>query len=84
MNPKLKTIFLWSLPIILIIGLSWQLLSNNNIDTLKSNGTTIAPKNRTCQYCARSLRILSTEYLDQHISWRMCDDARCDWSLCRN
>ena len=45
MNPKFKTIFLWSLPIILIIGLSWQLLSNNNIDSLKSNGTTIAPKN---------------------------------------
>ena len=45
MNPKLKTIFLWSLPIILIIGLSWQLLSSNNIDSLKSNGTTVAPKN---------------------------------------
>ena len=45
MNPKLKTIFLWALPIVLIIGLSWQLLSNNNVDSLKSNGTTIAPKN---------------------------------------
>ena len=45
MNPKLKTIFLWALPIVLIIGLSWQLLSSNNIDSLKSNGTTVAPKN---------------------------------------
>ena len=45
MNPKLKTIFLWSLPVILIIGLSWQLLSSNNVDSLKSNGTTVAPKN---------------------------------------
>ena len=45
MNPKLKTIILWSLPIILIIGLSWQLFSNNNIESLKSNGTTVAPKN---------------------------------------
>ena len=45
MNPKLKTIFLWALPIILIIGLSWQLLSGNNVDSLKSNGTTVAPKN---------------------------------------
>ena len=45
MNPKFKTIFLWSLPILLIIGLSWQLLSSNNIDSLKSNGTTVAPKN---------------------------------------
>tara|TARA_Y100001978_G_scaffold42129_1_gene37559 strand:- start:541 stop:2454 length:1914 start_codon:yes stop_codon:yes gene_type:complete len=45
MNPKLKTIFLWLLPIFLIVGLSWQLLSNNNIDSLKSNGTTVAPKN---------------------------------------
>merc|ERR1712078_188763 len=34
-----------ALPIVLIIGLSWQLLSSNNIDSLKSNGTTVAPKN---------------------------------------
>ena len=45
MNPKLKTIFLWALPIILIIALSWQFLSSSNIDNLKSNGTTVAPKN---------------------------------------
>tara|TARA_B100000965_G_scaffold114673_1_gene94635 strand:- start:2083 stop:3996 length:1914 start_codon:yes stop_codon:yes gene_type:complete len=45
MNPKFKTILLWLLPIVLVIGLSWQLLSNNNVDSLKSNGTTIAPKN---------------------------------------
>ena len=45
MNQKLKTIFLWALPIILIIALSYQFLSNSNIDNLKSNGTTIAPKN---------------------------------------
>ena len=45
MNPKLKTIFLWALPIILIVGLSWQLLSSNNVDSLKSNVTTVAPKN---------------------------------------
>ena len=45
MNQKLKTIILWLLPIAIVVGLSWQLLSNNNVDTLKSNGTTIAPKN---------------------------------------
>tara|TARA_Y100001970_G_scaffold260325_1_gene342286 strand:+ start:15502 stop:17415 length:1914 start_codon:yes stop_codon:yes gene_type:complete len=45
MNPKFKTIALWLLPVVLVIGLSWQLLSNNNVDSLKSNGTTIAPKN---------------------------------------
>ena len=45
MNPKFKTILLWLLPIILVVGLSWQLLSNNNVDSLKSNGTTIAPRN---------------------------------------
>ena len=45
MNTKFKTILLWLLPIVLVIGLSWQLLSNNNVDSLKSNGTTIAPKN---------------------------------------
>ena len=45
MNSKLKTILLWLLPIVLVIGLSWQLLSGNNVDTLKSNGTTVAPKN---------------------------------------
>ena len=45
MNQKLKTIILWALPIILIIALSYQFLSTSNIDNLKSNGTTIAPKN---------------------------------------
>ena len=45
MNPKLKTIILWLLPIVLVIGLSWQLLSSGNVETLKSNGTTVAPRN---------------------------------------
>ena len=45
MNQKLKTIILWALPIILVIALSYQFLSTSNIDSLKSNGTTIAPKN---------------------------------------
>ena len=45
MNQKFKTIILWALPIILVIALSYQFLSTNNIDSLKSNGTTIAPKN---------------------------------------
>ena len=45
MNQKLKTIVLWALPIILVIALSYQFLSTSNIDSLKSNGTTIAPKN---------------------------------------
>ena len=45
MNQKLKTIILWALPIILVIALSYQFLSTSNIDNLKSNGTTIAPKN---------------------------------------
>ena len=45
MNQKFKTIILWLLPIAIVVGLSWQLLSNNDVDSLKSNGTTIAPKN---------------------------------------
>ena len=45
MNQKFKTIILWALPIILVIALSYQFLSSNNVDTLKSNGTTVAPKN---------------------------------------
>ncbi len=45
MNPKFKTFILWLLPIAIVIGLSWQLLSSSNVDTLKSNGTTIAPRN---------------------------------------
>ena len=45
MNQKFKTIILWALPFILIIALSYQFLSSSNIDNLKSNGTTIAPKN---------------------------------------
>ena len=44
MNQKFKTIILWALPIILVIALSYQFLSTSNIDSLKSNGTTIAPK----------------------------------------
>ena len=45
MNQKIKTIILWALPIILVIALSYQFLSSSNVDSLKSNGTTIAPKN---------------------------------------
>ena len=45
MNQKLKTIILWALPVILVIALSYQFLSSSSIDNLKSNGTTIAPKN---------------------------------------
>ena len=45
MNQKFKTILLWALPIVLVIALSWQFLSTRNVESLKSNGTTIAPKN---------------------------------------
>ena len=45
MNQKFKTVILWLLPIAIVVGLSWQLLSNNNVDSLKSNGTTVAPRN---------------------------------------
>ena len=45
MNQKFKTIILWALPIILVITLSYQFLSSANVDELKSNGTTIAPRN---------------------------------------
>jgi len=45
MNQKFKTIILWALPIILVIALSYQFLSSNNVDSLKSNGTTVAPRN---------------------------------------
>ena len=45
MNQKFKTLILWALPIVLVIALSYQFLSSTNVDELKSNGTTIAPKN---------------------------------------
>ena len=45
MNQKFKTIILWALPIILVVALSYQFLTTSNIDSLKPNGTTIAPKN---------------------------------------
>ena len=45
MNQKFKTIILWALPILLVIALSYQFLSSSNIDSLKSNGTTVAPRN---------------------------------------
>ncbi len=45
MNQKLKTLILWALPILLVIVLSYQFLSSSNIDSLKSNGTTVAPRN---------------------------------------
>jgi len=45
MNQKFKTLILWALPIILVIALSYQFLSSSNVDSLKSNGTTIAPRN---------------------------------------
>ena len=45
MNQKFKTLILWALPIILVIALSYQFLSSSNVDSLKSNGTTVAPRN---------------------------------------
>ncbi len=45
MNQKFKTIILWALPILLVIILSYQFLSSSNVDSLKSNGTTVAPRN---------------------------------------
>jgi len=45
MNQKFKTLILWALPILLVIVLSYQFLSSNNVDSLKSNGTTVAPRN---------------------------------------
>jgi len=45
MNQKFKTIILWALPILIVIALSYQFLSSSNIDSLKSNGTTVAPRN---------------------------------------
>jgi len=45
MNQKFKTLILWALPIVLVIALSYQFLSSSNVDSLKSNGTTIAPRN---------------------------------------
>ena len=45
MNQKFKTVLLWALPLFLVIVLSWQFLSSNGVDSLKSNGTTVAPKN---------------------------------------
>ena len=45
MNQKFKTLILWALPILLVIALSYQFLSSSNVDSLKSIGTTIAPRN---------------------------------------
>ena len=45
MNQKFKTLILWALPILLVIALFYQLLSSSSVDSLKSNGTTIAPRN---------------------------------------
>jgi len=45
MNQKIKTLILWALPILLVIALSYQFLSSSNVDSLKSNGTTVAPRN---------------------------------------
>ena len=72
MNQKLKTIILWALPIILVVALSYQFLSSSNIGDLKSNGTTIAPKNtavarvsygRFLEYI-RSGRVTSVDIFD--------------------
>ena len=41
MNQKFKTLILWALPILLVIALSYQFLSSSNVDSLKSNGTTV-------------------------------------------
>ena len=45
MNQKFKTLILWALPILLVIALSYQFLSSSNVDSLKSNATTVAPRN---------------------------------------
>jgi len=45
MNQKFKTLILWALPIILVIALSYQFLSSSNVESLISNGTTVAPRN---------------------------------------
>ena len=45
MNQKFKTLILWAIPIFLVIALSYQFLSSNSVDSLKSNGTTVAPRN---------------------------------------
>jgi len=45
MNQKFKTLILWALPILLVIALSYQFLSSSKVDSLQSNGTTIAPRN---------------------------------------
>ena len=45
MNQNIKTLILWALPILLVIALSYQFLSSSNVDSLKSNGTTVAPRN---------------------------------------
>ena len=45
MNQKFKTLILWALPILLVIILSYQFLSSTSVDSLKNNGTTVAPRN---------------------------------------
>ena len=44
MNQKFKTLILWALPILLVVALSYHFLSSSNVDSLKSNGTTVAPR----------------------------------------
>ena len=57
MNPKLKTLILWALPILLVIALSYQFLSSSNVDSLKSNGTTVAPRNSAVARVSYGLRL---------------------------
>ena len=67
MNQKFKTLILWALPILLVIALSYQFLSSSNVDSLKSNGTTIAPRNSAVARVSYGISPISENYLNSKI-----------------
>ena len=67
MNQKFKTLILWALPILLVIALSYQFLSSSNVDSLKSNGTTVAPRNSAVARVSYGISPISENDLNSKI-----------------
>ena len=67
MNQKFKTLILWALPILIVIALSFQFLSSSNVDSLKSNGTTVAPRNSAVARVSYGIAPISNTDLNSKI-----------------
>ena len=67
MIQKFKTLILWALPILLVIALSYQFLSSSNVDSLKSNGTTVAPRNSAVARVSYGIPPISENELNSKI-----------------